>query len=403
MTNTESLSGPGGLRHMTQEVIAGRDRRAGKNWRPENPAFHAFVMKQPFLFVEEETQGERQLQGIRFNLRRGSIYMPTWIHKATTGEETEVPFKTKKDGEGEMYLRWRAHNSIEAATRSTIHISRDYGPGGRVRQQTEDLFEFLDELGERFEQRAITREDLPGVVEETLLKLEETGFLKVIKHNKVKARKQLLETLAPDSLGRFPNLLIILTKLASTGIRVRHEQQSASKVTKKYEKWFDMLYEQRLYERLGVGKVLNRARNLRREFARRTDHSKFKNLVFRMRESTRDNFRADTIRTAPYRVPSLLFSIGLFGVNTGWLRYEGLEPVEEFVKKLIKTLPKDERAKYEDIFTQRPIDEIIRDPDIPVFERERQVIERVETYYTPLRRAYEEGRNWRQRSNGEMI
>lgn len=394
--------GPEGLRAITQRVIEGRDKRGAKNWRPENSTVNAFVTTQPFLFVEEELRGERQLRGIRFQLYNGTIYMPSWIHKTTTGKETEVPFKTNLKGEGEMYLRWKKQSNIEAATRSTVHISRDYGPGGIIRQNAEKLLEFLDDLSDRFESKAVKRENLPEVIEETLSKLEETGFLKVIKYNKVKLRNQLLETLGPDSLDRFPNLLIILTKLASNSIRVRHEEHSASKVTIKYDRWFDMLYEKRLYERHGISRVLRSARELRRQYAGRTNHTEFRKLVFKLKELSSD-LRFDTICTAPYRVPSLLFTIGLFGTDEQRLRYEGNESVDKFVSKLIRTLPRSERKKHKKILKQRPIDEIIRDHDLSSFEKQRQITERLEIYYTPLLRAFKDGRNWRVRTSGEIL
>ncbi len=243
-------------------------------------------------------------------------------------------------------------------------------------------------------------ENLPLVIEQTLHMLEVTGYLNPIKLNKTKVAPQLLEALGPDSRGRFPNKLISQTRLASVWVKVRHEQISANKVTEKYEGYFPRFYEERLKERLAVREVGNAAW----EVGNQVGKPAFADAVFRLKKSVRDRFGADRIRVAPYRVPSLLFAAGLFGPTPQVLRYEsGREPIDWFIAQLQEIQSQGVDWPDSRIFADRPVDEILADPFMSGEEKSAMIIERIDRYLPPLLESYKQGKNWRQRSNGEIL
>ncbi len=394
------VQGPEGIKQLAPQIIHGRDLRGAAAYKRENPELAQMVEMQPFLFLDEEIAGERQTGGVRFHRFAGILYLPSWIHKKAKNDEREVPFSTRPKGEGDMYLRWGSRQNIEGAIRSTIHVVDQYIPTGPVQQKAETLLEYLDELGDRFEEGHITRENLPFFIDQALNMLESTGYLNPIKLNKTKVAPQLLEALSPDSRGRFPNKLIAQTRLASVWVKVRHEQISANKVTMKYERYFPKLYEERLRERLAVHEVRDAAREVQKQVGQRA----FATSVLRLRRSIRNQFGADRIRVAPYRIPSLLFAAGLFGATSRVLRYDsGREPMEWFTAQLQEIQSEGTDWPDSRILTDQPIDEVLADPSLSEDEKSEIILERVDRYLPALIQSYEQGRNWRLRANGEIL
>lgn len=379
-----------------REIIGGRDRRGTKDLYHENPEIAKIALQSPYVFEEErpKNHSSETERGIRFNQFTGALYIPSLRPGKSSLADRVVRKRT--EGKGEESIRWAPYNSIEALMRATIYASHNYRPGGQYRVNAERFMGHVDELIERFDRGEISRENIDEVLLETIDVFDHVGFGNPQRENKKDATRQAIKALDQDSLGRFPNKLISQTRLASAWVKGLHEFLRGSHVVGKYEQYFDALASERLTERLAVAEVIGVA-----EKAIDTDGAKLRKVVAELKDVTTEAFRVDLIKAAPYRVPALIFNVGLFGFDADNIGLDRNDP-QTFIDRMMAATNHNSTTLLKEPREWGTVETVFDLGTLDPRERVQAVHDRIHKYLPALQIAFEEGGDWTKSVSGKL-
>ncbi len=380
------------LRRRAPDILKAQELRGPARFFWENPEVAERVKNYPFLFILDEDSRKLPGQGIQVNPWTGTIILPSWREgRSGLARDTE-PFHVNPKGKGDVSVRLAEYGSVEQAMRGTIHASEHSRPGGEGKLNAERFMEFAKDLERQFLNGEITRENLYRALNETKALLGETGFgTRAQKPTKRRAGSKVQSAAGPDSLGRInPERSSVM--LASAYRDGLHEFLTASMVVDKYDKLFNALATQRMYERMATEFALDDVRDLTSYTG--DCHSVFRAKIQDLKETLTEFFRVDTIRTAPYRVPALLMTVGVFGFDQNPIAYAGTRRLPDIISLMVKKAEYDGGEFVSRLQDAGSIEDMLDDQLLEPRQARDLIQDRVEKESATLRYIYELASDW---------
>lgn len=279
----------------------------------------------PLLVIEESPANRRIDQfpeltddkRVRFNPFAGDIYIsvfreaPVRVQGRSSSEI--VLFQRGENPQNISARRWNKYPDIETAIRGMEHVEEKYEKkGGQEVIKIKQVIGLMRDLLGVFRIGMVTEETLKDLEEKTIEGLAAAGFPDADKTIKQKLADQLLLASRKDSTDRI-NPLVSRSRIASAWVKATGELLNAKLIREKYSYLNLLLSNERDLERFHLEQASEFVNNI---LLRGLGNKEVERSLWNLRSYSSRYLGSGDIKVNPYRYPSMLAHVFLFGFQS---------------------------------------------------------------------------------------